>query len=63
MLTDFSYAPSYVYREGEVNGMTREQLLKAAKRGPWPNGYASYLAELEAWWSEGTMSGLEVTYV
>ena len=55
--------PSYLNKEGEVDGMTPGQQMKAARGGIWPNGFASYLDLLEGWRTQGGLEGLAVSSV
>ncbi|KAK4504033.1 hypothetical protein PRZ48_004948 [Zasmidium cellare] len=52
--------PSYINKEGEVDNMSMEEKIKAAKGGVWSKGIVDYVHVLEAWREEGSMSGLEV---
>nr|A0A097ZPG2.1 RecName: Full=FAD-binding monooxygenase andJ; AltName: Full=Anditomin synthesis protein J [Aspergillus stellatus]BAP81864.1 AndJ [Aspergillus stellatus] len=40
--------------------MTKDQIMNAARLTTWREGIASYVIELEAWRSEGTLQGLEI---
>lgn len=55
--------PSYINKEGEIDRLSMDEKMKAAKLGIWPNGFESYLNVLERWQSEGSMEGLDVQYV
>ncbi|KAF2170131.1 hypothetical protein M409DRAFT_51889 [Zasmidium cellare ATCC 36951] len=52
--------PSYINKEGEVDNMTMEEKIKAAKGGVWAKGIVDYVHALEAWRKENTLHGLEI---
>lgn len=52
--------PGYINKEGEVEDMSTEEKIKAAKGGAWPKGIVDYVRVLEAWRDEGALNGLQV---
>lgn len=55
--------PSYFTKEGEVNHMTPEQQMKAARMSLWGRGYTEYSRIVEDWRDKGDLRGLEITVV
>lgn len=52
--------PSYYNREGEVDKISMDEKIKAAKGGAWPKGIVDYAHVLETWRRDGAMAGLDV---
>lgn len=55
--------PSYINKEGEVDNMSMEEKVKAAKGGAWPKGIVDYARVLETWREEHSMDGLDVRVI
>jgi len=55
--------PSYLNREAEMDEVSPEMRMKAARNGVWGYGFSSFLGTMEAWRADGGLRGLQVTAV
>lgn len=52
--------PGYYNREGEIDNMSLQEKIKAARGSLWSKGIVDYVEAIEAWREENSLDGLEI---